>query len=525
MARSSGSNTTTYLAFFILMCLSYLYFRGDSDDAKNRHDYPDLDPVLLGFPDPNAEALDGSGENGATGPPEIPWPGVIPVGILPKVTDQRIKWDKEPIAQTSVLRHAPGWTVLDSLYAFGDSFYIVTDTQEDFPDLRDILSSGGAAGQDAKSGNIKFIGTKEAMRLFGHWASHVAGVTFVSEDDEEFDDEDHFSLEVMPGLWRTFSTLDPDITIGGNTYLPAPSRFIFPHLSSGQWRDHRKVNAMMIRASFPSTSIETKQGWKDRRSIKQAYSFDIVVLAQTAAARQSPTYEESKRALSNTLGFFAPRNWWVPVRNSVLEAAGLPRGQTGVIEVDRKITITYIVTQGRELALDYESHNKLSKGLRALERDFNWEVHIVIMDSMPLYEQMEMAAKSTILIGIHGRFLTNLLWMIPNKSSTVIELFLPGYFSPKYQVPAQALGIEHYGIWNSTYFRSDSKDRPALREHPRLQDERMDIDTDMIMELIQERILEPEKLTSFSVASYVTEDPASDLPKGMKLPIDAEANT
>lgn len=201
--------------------------------------------------------------------------------------------------------------------------------------------------------------------------------------------------EVMPGLWRTFSTLDPDITIGGNTYLPAPSRFIFPHLSTGQWRDHRKVNAMMIRASFPSTSVETKQGWKDRRSIKQAYSFDIVVLGQTAAARQSPTYEGSRRALENTLGFFAPRNWWAPVRNAVLEAAGLPRGQTGVIEVDRKVTITYIVTQGRELALEYESHRKLSDGLRALERDYNWDANIVIMDKMTVAEQMEMAAKST----------------------------------------------------------------------------------------------------------------------------------
>lgn len=41
--------------------------------------------------------------------------------------------------------------------------------------------------------------------------------------------------------------------------------------------------------------------------------------------------------------------------------------------------------------------------------------------------------------------------MIPNQSSTVIELFLPGHFSSKYQIPAKALGIEHYGVWNSTY--------------------------------------------------------------------------
>lgn len=108
MARSSGRNTTTYLAFFILIFFSYFYFRGDSDDAKTHYDGPQLDPVLLGFPDPNAEPMEGSGENGAMDTLEIPWPGVVPFGILPKVTDQRMTWDKQPIAQTSLIRHTHG---------------------------------------------------------------------------------------------------------------------------------------------------------------------------------------------------------------------------------------------------------------------------------------------------------------------------------------------------------------------------------------------------------------------------------
>lgn len=200
----------------------------------------------------------------------------------------------------------------------------------------------------------------------------------------------------MPGLWRTFSGLDPDISIGGNTYLPAPSRIIFPRLASGQWRDHRKINSRMIRASFPSTSIETKQGWQERLSLDQAYNFDIVVLAQSAAASQSPTYNETHRAFSNTLGLFAPRYWWAPVRNGVLEAAGLPRGQTGVIETDHKIIITYIVTQGRGLTLEYESHQKLSDELRDLERDYDWEVNIVVPENMSMDEQLSLAARSTV---------------------------------------------------------------------------------------------------------------------------------
>lgn len=108
MARSPKRNNTTYLIFFIVICFSYLYFLGDSEDAETRDYQPNLDPVLLGFPDPNTEALNDSGEHGTTDPSGLPWPGVVPVGILPKVTDQRIKWDKTPIAQTTLIQHAPG---------------------------------------------------------------------------------------------------------------------------------------------------------------------------------------------------------------------------------------------------------------------------------------------------------------------------------------------------------------------------------------------------------------------------------
>lgn len=58
----------------------------------------------------------------------------------------------------------------------------------------------------------------------------------------------------------------------------------------------------------------------------------------------------------------------------------------------------------------------------------------------------------------------------------------------------------------------------------------MDIDTDMVIELIQERLLEPEKLSSNSVASYVVKagdpmlDPALDFPKGARRPADADAD-
>ena len=38
--------------------------------------------------------------------------------------------------------------------------------------------------------------------------------------------------------------------------------------------------------------------------------------------------------------------------------------------------------------------------------------------------------------------------MDPDPRATVIEIFRPGGFSADYQVPAEVLGFEHYGIWN-----------------------------------------------------------------------------
>lgn len=41
--------------------------------------------------------------------------------------------------------------------------------------------------------------------------------------------------------------------------------------------------------------------------------------------------------------------------------------------------------------------------------------------------------------------------MLPSPRSTVIEIFHPGGFTSDYQVPAKALNIEHYSVWNDTY--------------------------------------------------------------------------
>jgi len=66
-------------------------------------------------------------------------------------------------------------------------------------------------------------------------------------------------------------------------------------------------------------------------------------------------------------------------------------------------------------------------------------------------EQIQIAAKTTIMLGIHGNGLTHLVWMPLTPLSTVIEIFIPGGFAKDYEWTSRALGMRHYAVWNDTY--------------------------------------------------------------------------
>lgn len=54
------------------------------------------------------------------------------------------------------------------------------------------------------------------------------------------------------------------------------------------------------------------------------------------------------------------------------------------------------------------------------------------------------------MLGVHGNGLTHLVFMNPNRYSTVIELFFPKGFAQDYQWTAHSLGMSHFPVWNDT---------------------------------------------------------------------------
>lgn len=55
------------------------------------------------------------------------------------------------------------------------------------------------------------------------------------------------------------------------------------------------------------------------------------------------------------------------------------------------------------------------------------------------------------MMGVHGNGLTSLVWMNPTLRSTVIEFFFPEGFAHDYEYTTRALGMTHYGFWDSQY--------------------------------------------------------------------------
>lgn len=55
------------------------------------------------------------------------------------------------------------------------------------------------------------------------------------------------------------------------------------------------------------------------------------------------------------------------------------------------------------------------------------------------------------MIGAYGTNLADSYYMKPSPHSTIMEFFLPGYFSRDQELPARSLGIQYIAWWNEQY--------------------------------------------------------------------------
>jgi len=309
-------------------------------------------------------------------------------------------------------------------------------------------------------------------------------VTWYANDPSQFITHYyHWSAELFFGFWRTYSSLDPSITEDGNTTLPTPRRMLFPHLDSDHWRDYAKMNQLVLRMSLPSILMEWEHDWAERVEIGRPLVFDRVIVADRAAAMNGRSWQRTQRTASEPFALPGSAHWWSTIRNSLIGLSGLktPRGGNS------NPVITYISRQdwGRRMLIP-EDHDKLVQELDVLRDTYGYEVNIVSMDKLSRMEQLHLAGRTTIMMGVHGNGLTSLVWMKPTARSTVMEFFFPEGFAHDYEWTTRALGMVHYGFWGSRAFTSP--DIPPVNYPEGFQGNAIPIDGTLVARICHERL-------------------------------------
>ncbi|KAL5492147.1 hypothetical protein ACEPAI_3594 [Sanghuangporus weigelae] len=437
--------------------------------------------------------------------------------------EPRLTW-KEAIPETEMLHHSPGWTIFDRLYIYNGTIYIVTSSPESIPGLMYITSSG----YDMHNGreevlkrrptdkDIRVVSPSEAQHLFspppqknqkqqGSSSSsssstnsipRLSGVSFLNTDSTQFIAHYyHFSAEILFGLWRTYTALDPFITPDGHTALPAPRRFLFRHVPSSRWRDYAALNQWVLRGAFPNIGMEFEEDWEDRARMGVPVVLDRVVLGDRAASYESEAYLMFWRYTASAFTLRGSVNWWAPLRKAVLEFSGLaaeyisgPSTSKQQRQQNEKYVITYVSRQdwGRRM-LRQADHEALVAELHRLAERYGYEVHVVSMDKLSRAEQIALAGRTTVMMGVHGNGLTSLLWMRPSPRATVIEFFYPGGFAFDYEFTTRALGMTHFGVWDNETFTQPKVPNHAYYPEG-FQGNEIPLDGAVVARLVHERL-------------------------------------
>ncbi|KAF7327859.1 hypothetical protein MKEN_00365800 [Mycena kentingensis (nom. inval.)] len=424
----------------------------------------------------------------------------------------------EDFPETTVISHAPGWTLFTNLYMHAGALIILTsEPASSFP-LPPMMTSTGLPGNltnDAQriptENDMAFVTPAQARKWWGggnerHRVLTVEGTTALFNDPPQFlNHYFHFVAELMFGTWAFLygafadeklskpasATPDASFTLPLlSTNTPIISRAIFIHSDVDGWRDGPGFNGYFMRAVFPSITIEVKKDWIDRINatsptnthIGRAWHFPLALLTDRSAAFRGPiTGAHTQRTAAQPWMRMAKQgkidligNWWASLRSALTRYAGgdPTERMSAELEVPDTIVITYIDRQGTRRHLRDADNLALLKAMEELVKRKNveddgkrkWEFHDVHAERLSLDEQVQVASRTTIMLGVHGNGLTHLVLMKPTKVSAVVEIFLPGGFARDYEWTSRSLGMTHYSIWNDTSFTHPHE--PEIPDYP-----------------------------------------------------------
>ncbi|KAK7019144.1 hypothetical protein R3P38DRAFT_2981304 [Favolaschia claudopus] len=352
--------------------------------------------------------------------------------------------------------HVHGFTVFDNIYLRNGTFYVVTEDAADLPPIERLLSRPleRKPGVDTTPTNeqLQFITPGEAESVLGTRLTHIQGFSVIIYDPSQFMKHFyHWFGEIILGTWRVYSHLLLPQPSSTASPLPFPQRFILPFISNEEWRDRSGMDGPLMRAAFPDAAIQQATYWEDLKKLGTTVAFERIILVDRSAAHRHPFSGLWFKMIAGTMNISAPQDFWNAVRISLWRNILTPEFIAYNISNPSSLPlVTYISRQGSGRRLTAEDHDGLIVALGDLAIQGVCEVQIAVMEKMSLVEQIELASRSTILLGVHGNGLTHQLWMPPSSRSTVIEIFIPNGYVFDYEILARNMGHRHYAVWNDT---------------------------------------------------------------------------
>ncbi|KAH7335660.1 hypothetical protein B0J17DRAFT_600401 [Rhizoctonia solani] len=453
------------------------------------------------------------------------------------------------LPQTKLVKHGAGWTIFENIYMSNGTMYIITEDPSAWPKRRMMIDTGitalntpeNIAAREPTEVDLDWITPEEAEARWGKRVWPVPDFTVLYWDPLQFINHYyHFAAELLMGTWRMLASYDPHINVRGEyTKIPTPARAVFPHVEPKVWRDGPSFNQFFLHAVWPGIGMEFNDAWEDRVKLTRssdpsvpnnkaphAYLYEQVLLVDRSASFRgahcsinartvSEAVEATRSDLENGPGVDKGKWWWEPLRRRVLKMSSVDQAIQDIslwwygseADVTRlsetlehgkpTVHITYISRQtARHRKLIKADHDNLVSALKALVARKNalppspanrpWHLEIVEAEHISREEQVRIAARTTVMLGVHGNGLTHLIMMPVTPLSTVIEMFYPGGFARDYQWTSTALGMRHYGVHNDTAFTEPSL--PNVQYPEGFQGDEIPVQGEFIAKLIEERI-------------------------------------
>ncbi|KAJ6595851.1 hypothetical protein DFH09DRAFT_974054 [Mycena vulgaris] len=385
----------------------------------------------------------------------------------------------DAVPRAKVVKHVPGYTVIDNIILFNGSMVIVTDEPESLPPIPHMVKPVGL-------NQWTILSPQDAREAIGPFGGRVRGVTWMAADSSPHN-------TTLLALWRMYSALDPDIGPAGETKLAPPQRLFYPYYGfftdanpahdvyTRRQRVANGIHPELIKAAFPSLTPMYHADWEDYHLMEVPFVIERLVVADRSAAKHGIQEQEPVYAPPFKMEGLS-QHWWEPVRRTLATYFDVYG------EKAPKNVVTYVHRQSQThgLRLSEADHLALVGALQKMGRDYGYEVHVVsnIDAETSWTARLGAITRSTVMLGVYDSDLLDSAYMQRSPHTTLMEFFPPQKFAHDQEVVARSLGIRYIAWWNDRQMSGD--DLPAVSQPTN--DEVVPIDVSAIIQGVRQAL-------------------------------------